>query len=130
MINTDDCWLWAKIVNWADYGVIQLKIDGVWRERRAHRLVYEALVGEIPEGLVLDHLCITPRCINPEHLEPVTNRVNTLRGVGITAQQVRAVCCKNGHAWTPDNTYYRKTGGRRCKACNVITRRNNRHKNV
>lgn len=72
----DECWVWCARTNRNGYG--RLRVGG--RELMAHRLAYEALVGPIPEGLVLDHLCRVRLCINPAHLEPVTVRENTLRG--------------------------------------------------
>lgn len=123
MITTDDCWLWAGIVNKEDYGIIQLKIDGKWRERRAHRLIYEALVGEIPQKLVLDHLCRTPRCINPLHLEPVTDQVNILRGIGTGARYAARTHCSKGHKFVEGSYFIRTEGGRRCKQCQADAQR-------
>jgi hypothetical protein len=64
----------------------------------------------------LDHLCRVPPCVNPEHLEPVTPAVNTQRGEPATKTH-----CKNGHEYTPENTYIRsgkgKGGKRDCRAC-------------
>jgi hypothetical protein len=77
-----DCWLWTGAVDAKGYGRV-LTPDG---HRPAHRLAYELAVGPIPDGLVIDHLCRTPGCINPDHLEPVTRRENTLRGETIAAR--------------------------------------------
>lgn len=75
--------------------------------------------GSIPKGLTLDHLCRNRACVNPVHLEPVTNRVNILRGIGITAQNARKTHCKHGHPFTVENTIYKHGGGWRiCKICN------------
>jgi hypothetical protein len=73
------CWLWGG--GW-DSGNGYGK---VWwcRAAMAHRVVYEVLVGPIPEGLVLDHGCRTRPCCNPDHLEPVTVAVNTNRGEAV-----------------------------------------------
>lgn len=77
----------------------------------AHRVAYELLVGPIPEGLVLDHLCSTRRCINPHHLEPVTQNENVRR-----AAEQRTHCAQ-GHEFTPENTRNRPGRGRECRAC-------------
>lgn len=79
---------------------------------RTHRVTYERLVGPIPEGHEIDHLCRNRACCNPEHLEPVTRSENVRRGLRKTMQ----THCKNGHEFTPDNT--RTTSRQRiCKAC-------------
>ena len=72
--DENGCWLWTGRVN---------KSTGYGEQANdlAHRLFYESLVGEIPAGLELDHLCRVHRCVNPSHLEAVTHRVNVLRGV-------------------------------------------------
>lgn len=70
------CWEWQGTLSYEGYGL--LRID--YKQIRAHRWMYEQKVGPIPEGLHLDHLCRNVRCVNPDHLEPVTPRVNGLRG--------------------------------------------------
>lgn len=80
----------------------------------AHRVAYEALVGPIPGGLVLDHLCRNPGCYNPTHLEPVTNAENIRRGYAVKTN------CPHGHEYTAANTHYTPAGHRRCKECHRI----------
>jgi hypothetical protein len=87
------------------------------QECRAHRAVYRALVGEIPAGLVIDHLCRNPRCVRPDHMEAVTHRVNILRGEGPSARQARQTTCLQGHPFDEANTYVTKTGKRWCRMC-------------
>lgn len=82
----------------------------------AHRYVYEQVFGPIPNGLVIDHLCRNGLCVNPEHLEAVTNEVNILRGMGTPAVNSRKTHCKNGHELLPENCWNRK-GRRACKIC-------------
>lgn len=105
------CWLWTGAKTGAGYGAFSTKAA------LAHRLSYEMLVGPIPAGLVLDHLCRVTACVNPGHLEPVTNRINVLRGTAPTAAFHWATHCIHGHEFTPDNTYLRPSGGRSCRAC-------------
>lgn len=71
-----DCWVWVARMNRNGYG--RIHHDG--NEKVAHRVTYETMVGEIPEGLILDHRCKVRCCVNPAHLEPVTHQENTLRG--------------------------------------------------
>jgi hypothetical protein len=87
--------------------------------RRAHRVAFEWLVGPVPKGLVLDHLCRNRGCVNPSHLEPVTQQVNTLRGAGPAARNANKAHCKWGHEFTPENTGVDKRGKRWCKTCSL-----------
>lgn len=74
-INDNGCWIWTGAIHASGYG--QVKWNG--KSTVAHRVVYSLLVGDIPDGLVLDHLCSVKLCVNPEHLEPVTYAINTQR---------------------------------------------------
>lgn len=82
--NEKGCWNWTGTLS-KGYGVMKVHS----RSTRVHRLMYEVFVGPIPEGLVIDHLCKNKQCVNPEHLEAVTSRENTLRGDGPTAINAR-----------------------------------------
>lgn len=82
----------------------------------AHRWSYEHHVGPIPKGLHLDHLCRNPPCVNPDHLEPVTCRENSLRGTGFVAVNAAKTHCPAGHPYSGENLY---TYGwsRACRTC-------------
>lgn len=111
--KTDSCWLWTgPLSNWG-YGKIQ--VEGV--SVPAHRFAYTLLVGPIPAGHHIDHLCRVRACVNPSHLEPVTIRENTLRGVGVCARAAKATQCPQGHAYSPDNTRINTKGSRECRTC-------------
>lgn len=115
--NPDECWPWQGYVNAAGYGLFHLTSQ---RRQNAHRAVYEALVGPIPEGLVLDHLCRVRNCVNPAHLEPVTNHENLMRGDTIPARNAAKTHCPQGHPYVEANIRYRMQLGsatRRCRAC-------------
>jgi len=102
------CWLWTGSIVTRGYGSIH--ING--KPRRTHRVMYEARIGKIPEGLVLDHKCRVTGCCNPDHLEPVTVRENTIRGFGPTSQNAKKTHCHMGHLLAGDNLArpHRKTG--------------------
>lgn len=86
--------------------------------RRLHQLMYERLVGSIPEGHELDHLCRVRGCCCPFHLEAVTHRVNGLRGFSPNAINAAKTACLRGHLFDEENTYFRPDNGLRgCKAC-------------
>ncbi len=112
------CWVWQRARDRSGYGHI-----GASRSRnnlRAHRVAYELVKGLIPDGLVLDHLCRNPSCINPDHLEAVTDRVNILRGIGMGARYARRTHCDHGHAFDEANTYVSR-GYRGCRTCRAAS---------
>jgi hypothetical protein len=111
--KADECWLWTARKNYKGYGMFRLGS----RVPYAHRVAYEHYVGPIPEGLQLDHICRVRHCVNPDHLEPVTNAENALRGEGPTAKNVTKTHCPKGHEYTGDNLYVDPRGGRNCRAC-------------
>lgn len=106
------CWEWTASRP-AGYG--HFALNG--RPVQAHRFAYEALIGPIPAGLDLDHLCRVRRCVNPAHLEPVTRGVNVLRGEGLSAKQARQTHCKRGHPFDAENTHVGANGKRYCRIC-------------
>jgi hypothetical protein len=85
-----------------------------------HVAVYELLVGAVPEGLQLDHLCRVRHCCNPRHLEPVTGKENVRRGIVSAYQRsipLWMTHCRRGHEFTPENTYVPPSGQRVCRSC-------------
>jgi hypothetical protein len=111
--KTDTCWLWTG-ANWNGYG--QIRADN--RVRLVHRVSYELLVGPIPEGFQIDHLCRVHNCVNPAHLEAVTPRTNNLRGTSAAAVAARRTHCPQNHPYDNENTHINARGHRRCRACN------------
>lgn len=113
------CWEWAGARHEAGYGIVGTNRDGTFR---AHRIAYEHHVGPIPDGLQLDHLCRNRGCINPEHVEPVTNAQNTRRGdkTKLTWKDVREI----RRAYAAGGTTYRKLARRfsvsSCAISNII----------
>ena len=109
---TDSCWLWVGFLR-DGYG--SMLLDG--KRSGVHRISYQWLVGPIPDGLQLDHLCRVRNCVNPEHLEPVTQRVNILRGRGAAVGNLEKTECPRGHAYAGENLRVYSGGGRECAAC-------------
>lgn len=112
-VEGDGCWKWHGYRNVGGYGVI--RAGGF--NQVAHRLIYKRLVGPIGRGLVLDHLCRVRRCVNPLHLEPVSQRENVLRGKAQQAINARKTHCLNGHPFSEENTHLTKRNQRQCKIC-------------
>lgn len=110
------CWHLA-LVPAAVTGYAQLTIDR--KVISGHRLAYELYVGSIPAGMHLDHLCRNRRCVNPEHLEPVTALENMWRSPITHATKA---ACPRGHEYSEDNTYRHK-GRRYCRTCQTARRR-------
>lgn len=108
------CWQWTGFLNHDGYGRAWMHGKHVM----AHRFTYEALVGPIPAGLVIDHLCRNRSCVNPAHLEPVTLGTNLHRGDTITSRNAAKTHCPQGHPYSPENTYtHRVRGDRHCRTC-------------
>lgn len=108
------CWQWIGTMHAAGYGVF--RHDG--QQWLAHRWSFEHHIAPVPDELVIDHLCRNRACVNPWHMEPVTNEENLRRGLGYSLQNGMRSCCVNGHEYTPENTYTDPTKGTvRCRTC-------------
>lgn len=109
------CWLWEGGVAGKGYGVT--RHNG--RQRYVHAVVYELLVGQVPDGLECDHLCRNTYCVNPHHIEPVTHKENLRRSTAIAAAKAwtdSITRCPKGHEYDEKNTY-RREGKKHCRQC-------------
>lgn len=116
-IDDAGCWVWQGAKHPRGYG--HMWVDGV--NRSVHRIVYESMIGPIPSGLVLDHLCRNTSCCNPDHLDPVTQRENTLRGLSLFAVNAAKTHCPKGHPYDEINTRWYEER-RYCRACRRLAR--------
>jgi len=114
-INTNECLLYAGSINTDGYGII---LSG-GKQYRVHRVMYENYTGKNIDGLYSDHLCRVRSCINPDHIEPVDNVTNIMRGEAPSAKNARKTHCNKGHDLTSDNIHVRNNGWRICKACHA-----------
>lgn len=112
-----ECWIWRGKPKDTGYG--QVKVGGrSGRVLLAHKAMYELLVGPVPSGQVLDHTCRRKICVNPAHLEPVTQKINIHRGIAPSARAAAATACPAGHEYNELNTYVRPDGkGKMCRTC-------------
>lgn len=124
------CWICTGSKKHGRYQSVSINNKSV----SAHRLSYELLVGQIPEGYEIDHLCKVTYCVNPSHLEAVPRSVNWERSNAISRINRDRTHCKNGHELFGVNLYIRPDGrGRQCRACqkhNEIASRARRSKKI
>jgi hypothetical protein len=106
--KTDKCWLWIGCKTHNGYGQMRRNNKGIL----VHRYSYIMTKGDIPEGLVIDHLCRVRNCVNPDHLEAVTNAENLRRGIPGNKTH-----CLKGHEYNENNTAF-YSGYKYCKTCN------------
>jgi HNH endonuclease len=122
LLDENDCWLPSVMRNQDGYSII--RYEG--RTVGAHRVTYENFRGEISDPLEIDHLCRVRHCVNPWHMEAVTHKENVRRG---KAGYYDRLTCRNGHSFTPVNTYVHPDGSRDCRTCRRDAARRFRDRN-
>jgi hypothetical protein len=111
-----DCWIWpGSVAGKYEHGVTHLR--NPVRRIYAHVVAYRVFVGDVPEGLEIDHLCRRTRCCNPVHLEAVTHKENIRRAMGPFSMKARQTHCKHGHPLSGPNLGRTHRGTRRCRTC-------------
>lgn len=121
------CWVWTA--KRTDKGYGQFHLEG--RLQVAHRAAWHLADRTVPDGLVLDHLCRNRACVRVSHHEPVTQRINLLRGVGVTARNASRTHCPQRHPYDEANTLRsvsRGRRGRRCRTCHAASQRARYHR--
>jgi hypothetical protein len=116
------CWVWRGNILRNRYGTWSFTRNGKTSTVLVHRFAYRLLVGSIPEGLVLDHLCLNRTCCNPEHMEPISQAENVARGRKRGADDGgdynrKKTHCPHGHPYAGENLYRRPDGARGCRTC-------------
>jgi hypothetical protein len=127
VVKETGCWEWIGSLNAGGYGTFHMPK----KPELAHRFSYQRTHGRIKEGLELDHLCRNRRCVNPDHLEQVTRRENTVRGAGPEKlrERQRAISdqrtekCANGHSYLERAPYFDTEGHRHCRECKMESQR-------
>lgn len=117
MAQINGCWIWQGTERKNGYGGAGKRLSrGKWSTVSAHRLSYETFVGPIPKGLTIDHLCRTKLCINPDHLEAVSQKVNNFRAPNYVGNRTH---CPSGHEYSAENTNT-SSNRRRCLTCHRL----------
>lgn len=121
--KTDTCWLWTGNRTRLGYALFRNEFGN---KEAVHVFAYRTLKEPIPAGLEIDHLCKVRHCANPQHLEAVTRQENIRRSDCPAGLHARKTHCIHGHKFSPQNTYIREHGRRRCKTCTLRARQENR----
>lgn len=111
--------MWDGSTNGNGYGTLHMGGQTFY----VHRLAYAEVHGPIPDDLQIDHLCRRTLCLEPAHLEAVSQRENLLRGLTLTAANAAKTHCPAGHSYEGENLYVDRAGSRHCRACRAERRK-------
>jgi len=114
--KTATCWIWKASKSNRVYGNFSVK-DVLFR---AHRISYFIKNGEVKREFTIHHKCNNPSCVNPDHLQQISLKENTLLGNSFSAKEARQTHCKRGHKFTKENTYIFPNGWRSCRKCRIM----------
>lgn len=120
--ETNNCWKWIGTNNWKGYGRFSICKNNITAIGHSHRFSYMIFKGKIPKGMTVHHKCENKSCVNPEHLELMTEKENRELSGCWSAKNARKTHCKNGHEFTKENTYLHNRNGsmrRYCKICRI-----------
>jgi len=119
VLKTPYCWLWTGAILRDGHGQLWSGTKAI----SAHRFSYELFKGPIAKGHQIDHLCCTPACVNPDHLEAVTPREHLMRGLTLAGINARKTECPKGHLLSGSNLYVQPDGRRSCRTCKTARKR-------
>ena len=116
--DPEACWLWQDAIQRNRNGLLYGKFRAYGKNFLAHRFSYELRFGTIPKSLTIDHTCRNTLCMNPNHMEPVPNKINILRGISPPALNAQKTHCPKGHPYSEENTYsWPRSHSRQCRIC-------------
>lgn len=131
VVEESGCWIWIGAKSGPPNGLNGEQYGNFWtgiKPMRAHRFMYQFFIGKIPKEMVIDHLCRRPSCVNPNHMEIVTQRENSRRSLSPAGLKSQQTHCKRGHIFDDLNTRRTATGNRICRKCDSIAHINARRK--
>ena len=123
-LDVSDCWEWKLCVDKNGYGITHAgsSTDGSLKTVKVHRFVYQQMVGPIPEGMDIDHLCVNRKCANPDHLRPLAKPDHGRLSPGGMINK-RKTHCPSGHSYSEFGYTERNSGCRKCKVCSNARRK-------
>ena len=120
-ITESGCWEWQGLKHRSGYG----QITTLSGRDYTHRVAWALMIGPIPEGMVIDHICRNRTCFKPSHLRVTTHRQNILAGTGASARNYRKTKCARGHTYTEGNFTFKYAQQRKWRRCSICAKQDN-----